>query len=211
MRKLKNLNPKWLGVMRTDSGEGVQFDCPVCEPEKGHRIVAYFSNPIDGGPTIGGQPQVWKRSGGDGFNFGTLSIAPSLRYPCFHGWVEVGRVFTINESPIVVMGSVGNGQFGPLALSPVQAIEGCSAAIARARAMLGDGAPGDVPPARVVRSIAGAVLYVGEVAVRSFHSDEGLEPEEIARGINAWFGYLGEQPEPQKKHEILATPVQERA
>lgn len=113
MKKLTDLNPEWLGVLRPKSGEQLQFDCPKCGPK--HRLIAYFSNPLDGQPPAPWHDveKIWKR---EGDTFEALTIAPSLQYPCFHGWVEHGLVFDISESPLMVP-----TKKGPAALSPNQA------------------------------------------------------------------------------------------
>lgn len=129
MKRLIDLRPEWIGRLRPKSGEGILFDCPGCGR---HHIAAYFSNPRDGQP---GMPQdpIWLREGEE---FDALTIKPSIDYPCFHGWVECGRVFDTGESPLVVAGQYPNGQIARVALSPLQAIEIGAAAIAKATALL---------------------------------------------------------------------------
>lgn len=195
MKRLGNLHPKWLGILRQNSGEGISFDCPNCKDEKSHSIVAYFQNPLDGGETAewiaNGGSTSWRRSGGDGFDFHTLSLAPSIKYPCFHGWLEVGRVFDIKDSPIVVLGQGANGT-QPIALSPLQTIEGCQAAIDRAKVLLGDGVTGENPPAILIKASDGIMLMIGETKVRfwpgSTEADE--EMSDLVMHLNAFFGYL---------------------
>jgi len=114
MRGLAKLNPRWLGVLRPVSGEGRAFDCPNCGPR--HTIAVYFANPLDGKEPAPWQKPVWNR---DGETFQTLSIQPSISYPCFHGWVEGGFVIDISESPATAMVMVG-GKLQRVALSPAQ-------------------------------------------------------------------------------------------
>lgn len=112
MRKaLIDLNPKWAGLLRPKSGEGVELDCPVCGPT--HRLCAYFSNPLDGQSSAPWQQPTWAR---EGETFPDLTLAPSIQYPCFHGWIERGQVIDISESPLVV-NIPGKGR---VALSPLQ-------------------------------------------------------------------------------------------
>jgi hypothetical protein len=192
MRKLKNLNPKWLGVERPNSGEGLSFDCPVCENEKSHSIVIYFENPLDGGPCadwVKKGPH-WQRAGDE---FARLSVQPSIKYPCFHGWLEIGRVFSIKESPIIVVAMMPGGRQQPMALSPLQTIAGCGASIERAKVMLGDGRAGDDAPAHVVKGKDGfSELFVGDILVRTLANGE--EAENLARQVNIFFGYLPDEP-----------------
>lgn len=100
MKKLIELDPEFIGYLRTGSGEGIAFDCPACPPEKGHRLVAYFSNPIDG-KEVGKHATLWKREGG--FGVVDLTLDPSINYPCFHGWVEGGAVISIDESSLYLV------------------------------------------------------------------------------------------------------------
>jgi hypothetical protein len=203
VKRLKNLNPKWLGLQRpsiggVESGEGLAFDCPVCPPEKGHRLAAFFENPIDGeppAPWLGKSPTnpVWKRSGD---SFGTLSIAPSLNYPCFHGWVECGRVIDIKEAPIVVFGMTAPGQHGPVALSPLQAIEGCRAVIMRAQVMLGDQSVPEHPPARVMINPDDVELWVGETKILVQPRGNEARMMEMMTEVNVYFGHIPERKPP---------------
>lgn len=117
MQKLTELNPQWAGVLRpaAQSGEGVTFDCPKCGP--GHRLCAYFKNPVDGLEPNGWTPK-WERTGE---TFLDLTISPSIDYGCFHGWVEDGRVIDVSEAPLVVPGAfIGQPQVPTVALSPSQ-------------------------------------------------------------------------------------------
>ena len=93
MKKLTDLNPKWLGQLRPNSGEGISLDCPKCGPK--HMLVAYFDNPVDGQDAAPWGDK-WHREGEE---LETLTISPSIQYPCFHGWIENGQVIDISESP----------------------------------------------------------------------------------------------------------------
>jgi hypothetical protein len=117
MTPLAKLNPKWCGLLRPDSGEGITFDCPKCGPS--HRLCVYFDNPLDDKPSASWQKPTWKR---EGESFESLTIAPSIQYQCFHGWVEEGNVIGISESPMRVHMHV-NGVQQLVALSPRQAKE----------------------------------------------------------------------------------------
>jgi hypothetical protein len=108
------LNPEWLGQLRPDSGEGLSLDCPVCGPK--HRLAAYFSNPVDGKDSAPWGDK-WKRTGE---SFSSVTVAPSLQYPCFHGWIESGLVFDVSESPLTVPMQTDKG-VQLIALSPDQA------------------------------------------------------------------------------------------
>lgn len=118
MKKLIDLRPEWLGVLRpgAKSGEGIGFDCPACGPK--HRLAAYFSNPVDAGPPNGGNAN-WQRNGD---RFDSLTVVPSLLYPCWHGWIEGGLVFSAEETPLQVPGvCVGHPESPIMSLSPNQA------------------------------------------------------------------------------------------
>jgi hypothetical protein len=134
MKTLGSLNPKWLGVLRPDSGEGLTFDCPECGPK--HRLVVYFRNPVDGKPPASWVEALWAQQcgaekGSVHDQFSNLIVQPSILYPCFHGWVEGGYVFDISESPLTVP-----TEKGLVALSPLQALEFSSEVQKRASAML---------------------------------------------------------------------------
>jgi hypothetical protein len=122
---LAELNPQWIGVNRTpDHGEGCAFDCPACG--SGHTLAVYFKNPLDGGiPAHGGV--AWTR---EGSSWDNLIITPSISYPCFHGWVEDGLVFNINESPITLPVKSDDG-IKLIALSPKQARQLCTKVLAK--------------------------------------------------------------------------------
>lgn len=117
MKWLNDLHPEWMGVLRPNSKEGIQLDCPACGPK--HRLAAYFSNPGDGQPPATWHTTLWERSEE---LFGLLTLTPSLLYPCWHGWIENGRVFDQSESPLVVFGKLPDGTHGPIALSPMQCL-----------------------------------------------------------------------------------------
>lgn len=116
MKPLTDFKPDWIGLTRaSEHGEGLTFACPICGPS--HRLVVYFSNPIDGEPPASWQNPTWQR---EGDNFAIMTIAPSIQYPCFHGWIEDGQVIDVSESPLVVNMLRPDGVFGPVALSPKQ-------------------------------------------------------------------------------------------
>lgn len=122
MNRLTDLHPEFIGCLRPGpaSGEGVTFDCPACGPK--HRLVAYFSNPLDGQPPNGWTPK-WER---DGTEFSALTVGPSLQYGCWHGWVEGGMVWDVHESPLIVPGvTLGRRDIPFVSLSPKQAEELC--------------------------------------------------------------------------------------
>jgi hypothetical protein len=97
VKRLASLNPRWIGRLRPNSGEGIEFDCPVCPTSVGHRLVAYFENAIDGGPPPPWKETRWSRIGED---FDRLTLEPSINYPGhWHGWVEDGQVVDVAESP----------------------------------------------------------------------------------------------------------------
>lgn len=141
MKKLTDLNPKFIGVLRPNSGEAIEFDCPACllrTPEVSkhygpHRLVACLAAPIDGkerasylGTTRadGHVHQIWEREGSD---FESLTLTPSIVYPCWHGWIEDGMVFDLAEATrtivqvVVDNNGVVVGRAGELVLSPRQA------------------------------------------------------------------------------------------
>lgn len=116
MIALAKLNPVWAGLLRPDSGEGMTLDCPQCGPT--HRLCVYFSNPIDGKEAAPWQNPVWKRTGE---SFETITIEPSIQYPCFHGWIEEGQVINVTESRVKAW-MVIDGERKLVALSPHQAM-----------------------------------------------------------------------------------------
>lgn len=115
MRFLSSLNPEWIGHIREDSGEGISFDCPNCGPS--HRLAAYFSNPLDRivpAPWLAdGTSQSWQRIGEE---FDTLTMHPSMKYDCFHGWVVLGVVMETSEAWMYGIDQLGR----KVALSPLQ-------------------------------------------------------------------------------------------
>lgn len=114
MIELSTLYPKWIGLLRPNSGEGLAFNCPKCGPS--HKLAVYFSNPVDGQKSAAWQEQKWNRKGD---TFETLTIEPSIQYPCFHGWIECGKIIDVSESPAHAFAIV-NGNLTPIALSPSQ-------------------------------------------------------------------------------------------
>ena len=114
MVSLLDLNPKWRGLLRPGSGDGITFDCPKCGPS--HNLAVYFSNPVDGQDAAPWQNPQWKRTNDE---FASLTVEPSLEYPCFHGWIEDGNVIDISESPARVLAII-DGVRRIVALSPKQ-------------------------------------------------------------------------------------------
>lgn len=116
MKRLIDLTPKWTGLLRPNSGEGLTLECPACGPA--HTLAVYFSNPVDGKPpAIWLKPsEIWLREN-DAFE--NLTVAPSIQYPCFHGWIEGGNVIDISESPATVLMVIA-GKETLVALSPQQ-------------------------------------------------------------------------------------------
>ncbi len=118
MRKLVDLNPRWVGaggegVSNVDGspvperrGVGVSFDCP-CQPCTTQRtggeadfylrVFVGFANPLDGGPAHDPrQGAQWQRTGE---TFETLTLTPSIQRHrvgdggCdWHGFVTNGEV-----------------------------------------------------------------------------------------------------------------------
>lgn len=128
---LLDLNPEWCGLTKKpEHGEGISFDCPTCGPK--HRLIAFFSNPLDGEPLVEWQKPRWERIGE---RFESITIKPSIQYSCFHGWVENGRVFLASQAPLHVIGTV-NGQAKVIQLSPMQCLEMLPAVMERAKQML---------------------------------------------------------------------------
>lgn len=97
MNELTSFHPEWIGLLRSSSGEGLTFDCPVCGPS--HRLAVYFLNPTDGKESAPWQSPKWHVIGN---KFENLTIEPSIQYPCFHGWIEYGQVIDVSESTMVV-------------------------------------------------------------------------------------------------------------
>jgi hypothetical protein len=126
MKPLSNFNPRWTGLLRKDSGEGVAFDCPACGPS--HTLVAYFENPLDELEPAPWQNPKWHREGG---SFFALTVKPSIEYPCWHGWVERGYVIDISESPLTLWSPSKKKN---VAMSPLQLIEFGQSLIAKAEA-----------------------------------------------------------------------------
>ncbi len=206
--RLGNLHPKWLetDADRPKSGEGVSFDCPACGDKKPHRVSIFFLNPVDGKPnTVKADHQ---RSGADDLDFGTLSIAPAVQEPCgLLGWIECGNFFGIKDSPIVVLTMGANGQ-RPVALSPLQTIEGCGTAIQRAKVLLGQGATGEKPPAQLIRASDGIMLIIGDVKTRFWAGQDVVTDEmlDLARDINIVMGYYPDEPMPIPLIEQIERP-----
>lgn len=97
--KLVDLDPRWIssggeGITRNGQpvprrdGVGIGCDCP-CGTE-GCWLAVYFTNPLDGGPTLEGVAVSWQRTGD---TFETLTLRPSLqrRGGCdWHGFLTDG-------------------------------------------------------------------------------------------------------------------------
>lgn len=132
MTPLAKLNPTWIGRLRPNSGEGITFDCPTCGPK--HRLVAYFKNPLDGNPAADWPDTLWQRNGDDASH---LTVTPSIDYPCWHGWIERGRVFADHETPLTVLLHI-DGVPQLVRLSPEQTIQLAEQAAIAAEKMLGE-------------------------------------------------------------------------
>lgn len=102
--RLTDLNPAFFraggsGISDRDgqpvperTGCGLVFNCPCgC----GARQAAHFRNPIDGGPPIDPDANMWNRTGD---TFETLSLTPSILFDpakggCgWHGYITNGEV-----------------------------------------------------------------------------------------------------------------------
>lgn len=122
-RLLSTLNPKWLGLTRKDSGEGVGFDCPACGSK--HFVAVYFQNPIDGKPSVNWPNQTrWAREG-ETFEVLTLTASTgrgaSIEMPCWHGWLEDGKLTHISEAThSAKLLNTATGKVETAALSPRQ-------------------------------------------------------------------------------------------
>ena len=63
----------------------LELTCPNC----GDKRIAWFKNPIGGGPAIKISP-LWDRSGD---TLETVSLTPSFEAPgCYHGWIKNGEL-----------------------------------------------------------------------------------------------------------------------
>lgn len=133
MKTLAQLEARLIGYRRPNSGEGISFVCPVCGPK--HAITAFFANPIDGGEAPPADLALWTRTGE---SLEQLTVEPSIKHACFHGWVNQGKVFEVSESPIVVALEI-NGRRQLVALSPLQTLDIAGKAVARAKELLGAG------------------------------------------------------------------------
>ena len=115
MIPLTELRPAFRGNLRPRSGEALEFDCPGCLARgRQHTVRVVFANPLDGGAPMPGAGETrWVREG-DAPE--ALTLAPSILYPCWHGWVEDGVVISVDEAPAVIVRRSGP----PVALSPRQ-------------------------------------------------------------------------------------------
>jgi len=103
--KLVDLEPRWTVGSDEDchvdrQGMGIGFNCPI---HRNHRLVVFFSNPIDGGQPCKSVQFLWGRTGE---TFETLTLKPSIdassnavqfgdgmiQTPCWHGFVTNGEV-----------------------------------------------------------------------------------------------------------------------
>jgi len=104
MKKLIDLNPRWIGaggegITGPDGkpapkreGVGIMFDCPCGAPED--VVYVDIDPPMDGGPLLQESRRAWKR---EGDTFETLTLTPSIRKldGCmWHGFVTRGHVLT---------------------------------------------------------------------------------------------------------------------
>ena len=98
VRKLVDLEPKWIGYHGHSDRKGVAiaFKCPCLDPNCawGGQIVVDFENPLDGGPRINWRGQTtgtyWQRTGD---TFENLTLTPSIH--CvghWHGWLRNGEL-----------------------------------------------------------------------------------------------------------------------
>lgn len=93
MKNLVDLVPEFIGVTRPPAGgEGMTLVCPACGPK--HILAVYFKNPVDGLAPAKWHEQTWMRHGEA---LGKITIEPSIKYPCWHGWIENGIVYDISE------------------------------------------------------------------------------------------------------------------
>lgn len=99
--RLTELNPNWVvgdpneRCFSNRHGMGIRFDCPI---HRSHRIVAFFTNPIDGLPPRK-DGNKWDRAGD---TFETITLSPSIdasgqmfgtpESPCWHGYIRNGEV-----------------------------------------------------------------------------------------------------------------------
>ena len=72
MIELQELSPRWVTESKSRWGMGLSLVCPLCRLE---RLVVWFKNPLDGGPSIIGKEFLWDR---EGETFDTLSLKPSI-------------------------------------------------------------------------------------------------------------------------------------
>lgn len=125
MRPLTSLNPRFVGFLRPDSGEMLNFDCPACGPS--HLCAIGFTNPLDGGEAALWPSQTWWTRTGETFETLTLvastGAGPSVQYPCWHGWIEAGQVIDVSEAThhAVVPDDTGVSNT-KIALSPMQVL-----------------------------------------------------------------------------------------
>ncbi len=94
--KLTDLNPEFLtfsmqgdvevysGAADFRSAQGVMFECPCGE---GHSLMVWFKG--RGVPQETSPPPLWAVVSGTGFD--DLTLTPSIRLDCWHGFVRDGR------------------------------------------------------------------------------------------------------------------------
>lgn len=101
--KLTDLSPVWIVTGDGRRGMGVTFccPCPTCRAatpvgeERGRRLFAMFSNPVDGGPpepADDGPSPRWLRAGE---TFETLTLTPSIDASAsghWHGFITNGEL-----------------------------------------------------------------------------------------------------------------------
>ena len=91
--RLADLDPKWIAHTGRH-GMGVMFRCPcgteACRYPNG--LPIWFENPIDGGAPDLEVKNRWQRTGD---TIETLTLAPSIFPPCWHGFVTNGQIRTV--------------------------------------------------------------------------------------------------------------------
>lgn len=92
--KLTDLDPSWATDCNGRHGMGITFRCPV--HELGCYQGVWFTNPVDGGPPVGGGHLLWQRTGD---TFEALTLTPSIHVKWaqdgsthWHGYVTNGEV-----------------------------------------------------------------------------------------------------------------------
>ena len=90
-RPLVELNPTWITYTLDRRGQGIAFDCPVCDCHcHDRRLEVWFRNPLDGGPYVIADNLATR----DGMTYETITVAGPVRGKCGHGVsLERGQVF----------------------------------------------------------------------------------------------------------------------